>query len=154
MALKKYRCVYDYYCSLYVIACILIATSGYIDNATSFNHFYTLFCTTGVTFDTGGISIKPSSGMGLMRGDMGGAACVVSSLLALAELGYEGSVLALTPLCENMPSGNAIKPGDVVVAKNGKSIEVIVSLSLADTVGFLYSLPFTHALYMTYQPCI
>lgn len=86
-------------------------------------HMYP-FIHVGVTFDTGGISIKPSSGMGLMRGDMGGAACVVSSLLALAELEYGGSVVALVPLCENMPSGNAVKPGDVVVAKNGKSIEV------------------------------
>lgn len=84
----------------------------------------------GVTFDTGGISIKPSMGMGLMRGDMGGAACVVSSLLALGELGYRGSVVALAPLCENMPSGNAVKPGDVVTAMNGKSIEVSRSLVL------------------------
>ena len=81
---------------------------------------------TGVTFDTGGISIKPSSGMGLMRGDMGGAACVVSSVIALAQLGYKGRVIALVPLCENMPSGNAVKPGDVVTAKNHKSIEVRV----------------------------
>lgn len=77
-----------------------------------------------MTFDTGGISIKPSMGMGLMRGDMGGAACVVSSVLALAQLGYRGGVVGLVPLCENMPSGCAVKPGDVVFAKNGKSIEV------------------------------
>ena len=80
----------------------------------------------GVTFDTGGISIKPSMGMGLMRGDMGGAACVVSSVLALAQLGYRGPLVGLTPLCENMPSGCAVKPGDVVTAMNGKTIEVCV----------------------------
>ncbi len=83
----------------------------------------------GVTFDTGGISIKPSGGMGLMRGDMGGAACVVSALLALAELGHRGKVVALVPLCENMPSGNAVKPGDVVTAMNGKTIEVCVCMA-------------------------
>lgn len=85
----------------------------------------TLVHPAGVTFDSGGISIKPSSGMGLMRGDMGGAACTVSSLLALAQLGYQKGVVALVPLCENMPSGNAVKPGDVVTAMNGKTIEVI-----------------------------
>ncbi len=78
----------------------------------------------GVTFDTGGISIKPSSGMGLMRADMGGAACVVATVMALAQLGCQQNVVGLVPLCENMPSSRAVKPGDVVVAKNGKSIEV------------------------------
>lgn len=77
-----------------------------------------------MTFDTGGISIKPSSGMALMRGDMGGAAGVVSTVLALAQLECQKSVVALVPLCENMPSGNAVKPGDVVTAMNGKTIEV------------------------------
>ena len=96
-----------------------------------------------MTFDTGGISIKPSSGMGMMRGDMGGAACVVSSMLALAKLGYPGKVVGLTPLCENMPSGNAVKPGDVVTAMNGKSIEVRwcvrrVSGKLRSTLSFWY----------------
>ena len=79
---------------------------------------------TGVTFDTGGISIKPSQGMGLMRGDMGGAAGVASTMLALAQLECQRKVVALIPLCENMPSGSAVKPGDVVTAMNGKTIEV------------------------------
>ena len=59
-----------------------------------------------------------------MRGDMGGAACVMSSMIALAQLECQKSVVALVPLCENMPSGCAVKPGDVVTAKNGKTIEV------------------------------
>ncbi len=59
-----------------------------------------------------------------MRADMGGAACVVSTVMALAQLGCRQSVVGLVPLCENMPSGHAVKPGDVVVAKNGKTIEV------------------------------
>ena len=79
-----------------------------------------------MTFDTGGISIKPASGMSLMRGDMGGAACAVSSLIALAQLECQKRVVALVPLCENMPSGNAVKPGDVVTAMNGKTIEVAI----------------------------
>ena len=59
-----------------------------------------------------------------MRADMGGAACVVATVMALAQLGCRQSVVGLVPLCENMPSSCAVKPGDVVVAKNGKSIEV------------------------------
>lgn len=76
----------------------------------------------GITFDTGGISIKPSSKMDEMRGDMGGAACVVATIAALAELKVPVNVIGLLPLCENMPSGSATKPGDVVYAMNGKSI--------------------------------
>ena len=78
----------------------------------------------GVTFDTGGISIKPSAGMGSMKGDMGGAACVVATVMALAQLDCPVNVVGLVPLCENMPSGNAVKPGDVVTAMNGKTITV------------------------------
>ena len=78
----------------------------------------------GVTFDTGGVSIKPATNMGLMRGDMGGGACVAATLLGLAELNVRRSVVALVPLCENMVSGCAVKPGDVVTAMNGKTIAV------------------------------
>uniref|UniRef100_W5U809 Cytosol aminopeptidase n=1 Tax=Ictalurus punctatus TaxID=7998 RepID=W5U809_ICTPU len=78
----------------------------------------------GVTFDSGGISIKPSSGMDAMRADMGGAATVCSAIVTAAALKLPINILALTPLCENMPSGKATKPGDVVKAKNGKSIQV------------------------------
>jgi cytosol aminopeptidase len=78
----------------------------------------------GVTFDTGGISIKPSNDMALMKGDMGGAAVVLATIQAIAALDLKVNVVAAIPLTENMPSGHATKPGDVVVARNGKSIEV------------------------------
>ncbi|KAI8871564.1 hypothetical protein GQ42DRAFT_161926 [Ramicandelaber brevisporus] len=96
----------------------------------------------GVTFDTGGISIKPSQGMEMMRGDMGGAASVVGAMYGIAKLGLPINVTAVTPLCENMPSGNATKPGDVVYAMNGKSIEVLNTdaegrLILADALYYM-----------------
>jgi len=78
----------------------------------------------GITFDSGGISIKPSGDMGLMRGDMAGAASVVGSLLGIATLKIPRNVIGFMPLCENMPSGTAVKPGDVLVSMNGKTIEV------------------------------
>ncbi|XP_050069645.1 cytosol aminopeptidase-like isoform X1 [Anopheles maculipalpis] len=76
----------------------------------------------GITFDSGGISLKPSANMDQMRADMGGAANVVSTILALAQLKAPVHVKGFVPLCENMPSGTATKPGDVVYAMNGKSI--------------------------------
>lgn len=78
----------------------------------------------GITFDTGGISIKPASKMEDMRADMGGAANVVGALQTIASLGVPISIRAVTPLCENMPGGRATKPGDVVTAMNGKTIQV------------------------------
>ncbi|KAI9138243.1 cytosol aminopeptidase family, catalytic domain-containing protein [Paraphysoderma sedebokerense] len=78
----------------------------------------------GVTFDSGGISIKPSAGMASMKGDMGGAATVVSTLYGIAKLKHPISVRGFIPLCENMPDGRATKPGDVVKALNGMSIEI------------------------------
>ncbi|KAL7748418.1 hypothetical protein RI367_006110 [Sorochytrium milnesiophthora] len=78
----------------------------------------------GVCFDSGGISIKPSANMGMMKGDMGGAATVVSAVHGAARLSLPINVTVLVPLCENMPAGNALKPGDVIRAMNGKSIEV------------------------------
>ncbi|XP_062509821.1 cytosol aminopeptidase-like isoform X2 [Corticium candelabrum] len=78
----------------------------------------------GVTFDSGGISIKPSAGMHLMRGDMGGAAVVCATIEALLRLRVQANIRAVVPLCENMVSGCATKPGDVVTAMNGKSIQV------------------------------
>ncbi|GFR93036.1 leucine aminopeptidase-like protein [Elysia marginata] len=83
-----------------------------------------IFVGKGVTFDSGGISIKPSANMDKMRADMGGAACVAGSLQAAASLGLPINIKALIPLCENMPSGKANKPGDVVTAMNGKSIQI------------------------------
>eukprot|EP00795_Rhopilema_esculentum_P011480 gene11480-21695_t len=78
----------------------------------------------GVTFDTGGISIKPSAKMSEMKGDMGGAACTVASIEAACRLGLNLNIVGLMALTENMPSGNAIKPGDVLTAMNGKTVEV------------------------------
>ncbi|XP_047736791.1 cytosol aminopeptidase [Hyalella azteca] len=78
----------------------------------------------GVTFDAGGISLKPSKGMEAMRADMGGAACVVGALHAIATLKLPLNVKAYIPLCENLPSGTATKPGDVITAANGKTIQV------------------------------
>ncbi len=78
-----------------------------------------------VTFDTGGISIKPSGGMEEMKMDMGGGAATIEGIAAIAELGLPIEVLAVVPSAENMPDGAAIKPGDVVTALNGKTIEVV-----------------------------
>ncbi|RLU25395.1 hypothetical protein DMN91_001551 [Ooceraea biroi] len=78
----------------------------------------------GVTFDAGGISIKPSAEMDEMRADMSGAACVAATLRAVAELKLKKNVVGLIPLTENLPSGHATKPGDLVRAMNGKTIIV------------------------------
>ncbi|KAM9818888.1 cytosol aminopeptidase [Syngnathus typhle] len=78
----------------------------------------------GITFDSGGISLKPSASMDMMRADMGGAATVCAAVVTAAALKLPVNVIGLTPLCENMPSGKATKPGDVVTAKNGKTIQV------------------------------
>ncbi|EKM60163.1 uncharacterized protein PHACADRAFT_85243 [Phanerochaete carnosa HHB-10118-sp] len=83
-----------------------------------------VFVGKGITFDSGGISIKPSLGMKLMRGDMGGAATVVSAALAIAKLKVPINLSVVTPLSENMPGPSATKPGDIVYAMNGKSVEV------------------------------
>jgi len=79
----------------------------------------------GVTFDTGGISIKPATDMHYMKYDMCGSAAAVSGVLALAALKAEVNVLAVVGLVENMPGGSATRPGDVVRAANGKTIEII-----------------------------
>ena len=63
--------------------------------------------------------------MALMKGDMGGAACTAAALYGISKLQLPVNVIAMIPLCENMPSGKATKPGDVVRAMNGKSIEVM-----------------------------
>ncbi|RMX41300.1 hypothetical protein pdam_00017742 [Pocillopora damicornis] len=76
----------------------------------------------GVTFDSGGISIKPAAGMGLMKADMGGAATVSAAFEAIARLKVPINVTALVPLCENMPSGCANKPGDVITAMSAMDI--------------------------------
>ncbi|MBL1421377.1 MAG: leucyl aminopeptidase [Alphaproteobacteria bacterium] len=77
----------------------------------------------GVTFDTGGISIKPSAGMGDMKGDMGGSAAVVGAIRALAARKAKVNVVCVVGLVENMPSSTATKPGDVVTSLSGQTIE-------------------------------
>ncbi len=77
-----------------------------------------------VTFDSGGISIKPSAGMHEMKMDMSGGAAVLEAFAAIAELGLELELVAVVPATENMPSGTAIKPGDIITQLNGKTVEV------------------------------
>jgi leucyl aminopeptidase len=78
----------------------------------------------GVTFDTGGISIKPAASMHEMRMDMSGAAAVLEAVSAIARLEVPIEVLAVIPSTENMPSGTAVKPGDIITQLNGKTVEV------------------------------
>lgn len=78
----------------------------------------------GITFDSGGISIKPSANMGNMKMDMSGAAGVVGTVMALAKAGAPVNVVAVAAVAENMPDGNALRPGDVLTAMNGKTIEI------------------------------
>ena len=78
----------------------------------------------GVTFDTGGISLKTPGGMHEMKMDMSGAAAVLSTMRAVAELELKVNLIAVVPSTENMPSGTAIKPGDIITQYNGKTVEV------------------------------
>jgi leucyl aminopeptidase len=78
----------------------------------------------GVTFDTGGISLKPSAAMHEMKMDMSGAAAVLEAVSAIAQLGLPLDLIAIVPATDNMPSGSAIKPGDVITQYNGKTVEV------------------------------
>ncbi|MBA4108873.1 MAG: leucyl aminopeptidase [Leptothrix sp. (in: Bacteria)] len=79
----------------------------------------------GITFDSGGISIKPGAGMDEMKFDMGGAASVLGTFRAVAELKPKVNLVGLIPTCENMPSGTATRPGDVVTSMSGQTIEVL-----------------------------
>jgi len=95
----------------------------------------------GLTFDSGGISIKPSENMHYMKNDMAGGAAVIASMQAIAELRPKTNVLAVVPATENLPSGTALKPGDVLTAMTGKTIEIINTdaegrLILADAVAY------------------
>ncbi|MBI2868628.1 MAG: leucyl aminopeptidase [Chloroflexi bacterium] len=95
----------------------------------------------GITFDSGGISLKPSEKMEDMKGDMAGGAAVMAALCAISRLKLKANVTALVPATENMPGGRALKPGDVVTAMNGKTIEIISTdaegrLILADALSY------------------
>ena len=79
----------------------------------------------GITFDSGGISLKPGAAMDEMKFDMCGAASVIGTFAAAVKLNLPLNLVAIIPTCENMPSGNAVKPGDIVQAMNGLNIEVL-----------------------------
>jgi leucyl aminopeptidase len=78
----------------------------------------------GITFDSGGLSLKPGAGMEEMKYDMCGAAAVLGTLRAIAEMGLPLNVVGLVPACENLPSGRAVKPGDVITSMSGLTVEV------------------------------
>jgi leucyl aminopeptidase len=95
----------------------------------------------GITFDSGGISLKPAEEMDRMRGDMAGAAAVLATMQAVGELELPLHVVALIPATENLPSAYAYKPGDVLTAMNGKTIEILSTdaegrLILADALAY------------------
>ncbi|MYB44782.1 MAG: leucyl aminopeptidase [Acidimicrobiia bacterium] len=95
----------------------------------------------GITFDSGGLSIKPASAMETMKTDMSGAAAVIGAMVAIARLRLPVKVLGLAPLSDNMPGSRAIKPGDVLTTRNGKTIEVLNTdaegrLVLADALAY------------------
>jgi leucyl aminopeptidase len=95
----------------------------------------------GITFDSGGISIKPSEKLEEMKGDMAGGAAVMAALAGIAQLKPKINVMAIGPATENLPDGNALKPGDVLTAMNGKTIEIISTdaegrLILADALSY------------------
>jgi leucyl aminopeptidase len=79
----------------------------------------------GITFDSGGISLKDPPGMDEMKFDMGGAAAVLGALRAVAELALPLNVVALVPTCENMPGGKAVKPADIVTSMSGQTVEIL-----------------------------
>jgi leucyl aminopeptidase len=95
----------------------------------------------GITFDSGGISIKPSEKLEEMKGDKAGGAAVIAAIAAIAQLKPKTNVMAIIPATENLPDGNALKPGDVLTAMNGKTIEIISTdaegrLILADALSY------------------
>ena len=103
----------------------------------------------GITFDTGGISIKPADGMEKMKYDMAGAAAVIGAMQAIARLKPAVKVVAVVCSAENMPDGRAVKPGDVVTAMSGTTIEIVNTdaegrLVLADGLHYAKTLGATH----------
>ena len=103
----------------------------------------------GITFDTGGISIKPAEGMEKMKYDMAGAAAMIGSMQAIAQLKPKVKVIGIICSAENMPDGNAFKPGDVVIAMSGKAIEIVNTdaegrLVLSDGLHYAKTLGCTH----------
>jgi leucyl aminopeptidase len=104
-----------------------------------------------LTFDAGGLSLKPAEGMEEMKSDMGGGGAVLAALGAIAELELPVRILAVVPACENMPGGHAYRPGDIVRAASGKTIEVANTdaegrLALADALWYTRREGATHIL--------
>src|SRR5437867_5324516 len=103
----------------------------------------------GITFDTGGISIKPADGMDRMKDDMAGGAAVACAMRAIAMLRAPIRVIGVVPTTENMPGGRAIKPGDVLKSASGKTVEVLNTdaegrLILGDGLWYARQLGATH----------
>ncbi len=103
----------------------------------------------GITFDSGGISIKPADGMERMKSDMSGGAAVTAAMCALARLGAPCQVIGVIPTSENMPGGKAIRPGDVIRGASGTAVEIINTdaegrLILADALWYARQLGATH----------
>jgi leucyl aminopeptidase len=103
----------------------------------------------GITFDTGGISIKPAENMDKMKDDMSGGAAVIAAMAAIARLKLPVRCLGVVPMTENMPGGRAIKPGDVVTSAEGKTVEIMNTdaegrLVLGDALWYARRLGATH----------
>jgi leucyl aminopeptidase len=103
----------------------------------------------GVTFDTGGISIKPAENMDKMKDDMSGGAAVIGAMTAIARLGAPVRCIGVVPMTENMPGGRAIKPGDILTSAEGKTVEVLNTdaegrLILGDALWYARQLGVTH----------
>ena len=103
----------------------------------------------GITFDSGGISIKPSENMDKMKDDMSGGAAVLAAMAAMSRLGAPVRCVGVIPMTENMPGGRALKPGDVLVSAEGKSVEVLNTdaegrLALGDACWYARQLGATH----------
>jgi leucyl aminopeptidase len=103
----------------------------------------------GVTFDTGGISIKPAEGMERMKDDMAGGAAVIAAMTAIARLRAPIRVIGVVPMTENMPGGRAVKPGDILTGASGKTVEVLNTdaegrLILGDALWYARQLGATH----------
>ena len=108
----------------------------------------TAFVGKGVTFDTGGISIKPGPGMGDMKFDMGGSAAVVGAMLTMVKRKAKANVVGVVGLVENMPDGKAMRPGDVVTSMSGQTIEVLNT----DAEGRLVLADALHWTQVTFEP--
>jgi len=105
----------------------------------------------GLTFDSGGISLKPSENMHEMKDDMAGAAAVLGAMQAIATLKPPVNIVAVVPCTENLPSGYAFRPGDVIDCLGGKTVEIISTdaegrLILADAVAYALRLGATHVI--------